>query len=100
MAGLDGPATSELLHAVGEVASNAIEHGSRLDPARRVALIAEQEPGRVRVAVSDNGRWVEPAADSGRGRGLMLAHALIDDLDISAIGAGTTVHLIKRTATP
>jgi PAS domain S-box-containing protein len=101
VAGLDGPATSELLHAVGEVASNAIEHGSRLDPARRVALIAEQEPGRVRVAVSDNGRWVEPApaGDSGRGRGLMLAHALIDDLDISATGAGTTVQLIKRTAT-
>jgi len=100
LAGLDGPAASELLHAVGEVASNAIEHGSRLDPARRVVLIAEQEPGHVRVAVSDNGRWVEPAGVSGRGRGLMLAHALIDDLDISATSAGTTVQLIKRTATP
>jgi PAS domain S-box-containing protein len=100
VAGLDGPAATELLHAVGEVTSNAIEHGSRLDPARSVALIAEQEPGRVRVAVSDNGHWVEPAGEPGRGRGLMLAHALIDDLEISATGAGTTVQLIKRTATP
>src|ERR1700761_9016941 len=54
LAGLDSPAASELLHAVGEVASNAIEHGSRLDPDRTVALVAEHEPGRVRVAVSDN----------------------------------------------
>ncbi|HEY2238109.1 MAG TPA: SpoIIE family protein phosphatase, partial [Streptosporangiaceae bacterium] len=100
LAGLDGPAASELLHAVGEVASNAIEHGSRLDPARTVALVAEQEPGRIRVSVSDNGLWVEPVGVSGRGRGLMLAHALIDDLDISATGVGTTVQLIKRTATP
>ena len=85
---------------MGEVASNAIEHGSRLDPARNVALIAEQEPGRVRVAVSDHGQWAEPVVRSGRGRGLILAHALIDDLEISATGAGTTVRLIKRTTTP
>ncbi len=99
-AGLDAPAASQLLHAVGEVASNAIEHGSRLDPARSVGLIAEQEPGRVRVAVSDHGQWVEPVASPGRGRGLILAHALIDHLEISATGAGTTVRLIKRTTTP
>jgi hypothetical protein len=36
----------------------------------------------------------------GRGRGLMLAQALIDDLEISATGAGTTVQLTKRTTTP
>jgi anti-sigma regulatory factor (Ser/Thr protein kinase) len=100
LAGLDTPAASELLHAVGEVASNAIEHGSRLDPGRSVVLTADQGPGQVRVAVSDNGPWVEPVARPGRGRGLMLAHALIDDLEISATGAGTTVQLTKRTTTP
>jgi PAS domain S-box-containing protein len=99
-AGLAAAAAGELLHAVGEVVSNAIEHGARLDPARTVALLAEHEPGRVRVAVSDNGLWVEPGGDSGRGRGLVLARAFLDDLDISATGAGTTVQLIKRIATP
>ena len=99
-AGIGALAASELLHAVGEVISNAIEHGARLDPARRAALVAEQEPGRVRVTVSDNGQWAEPAVNPGRGRGLMLAQALIDDLEISATGAGTTVQLTKRTTTP
>ena len=98
--GLEAMAATELLHAVGEVASNAIEHGSLLNPARNVAITGQQDPGWVRVAVSDRGRWVEPAPDSGRGRGLMLARALVDHLEISATGAGTTVHLTKRTITP
>jgi hypothetical protein len=37
---------------------------------------------------------------SGRGRGLMLARALVDHLEISTTGAGTTVHLTRRTTTP
>src|ERR1700744_36735 len=98
--GLEAMAATELLHAVGEVASNAIEHGSLLNPARNVAITGQQDPGWVRVAVSDRGRWVEPAPDSGRGRGLMLARALVDHLEISTTGAGTTVHLTKRTITP
>lgn len=61
---------------MSEVTSNAIEHGARLDPGRRVALVAEHQPGRVRVAVSDNGQWAEPGVNPGRGRGLMLAQAL------------------------
>lgn len=98
--GLGALAANELLHAIGEVASNSIEHGSRLDPARHVAVTGQQDPGWIRGAVSDHGQWVEPAADSGRGRGLMLARALVDHLEIAATGTGTTVHLIKRTITP
>jgi anti-sigma regulatory factor (Ser/Thr protein kinase) len=52
------------------------------------------------VAISDHCQWVEPTPDSGRGRGLTLARALVDDLEISTTGAGTTVHLTKRTITP
>jgi PAS domain S-box-containing protein len=99
-AGIGSPAASELLHAVGEVASNAIEHGSRLDPAHSVAITGEQDPGWIRLAVSDDGQWAETAPGSGRGRGLMLARALVDHLEISTTGAGTTVHLTKRTTTP
>jgi anti-sigma regulatory factor (Ser/Thr protein kinase) len=100
--GLEAVAASELLHAVGEVTSNAIEHGSRLDPARHVTITGQQDPGWIRMAVSDHGQWVEPVPDSGRGRGrgLMLARALVDHLEISATSAGTTVHLTKRTITP
>ncbi len=99
-AGIGSPAASELLHAVGEVASNAIEHGSRLDPAHSVAITGEQDPEWIRLAVSDDGQWAEAAPGSGRGRGLMLARALVDHLEISTTGAGTTVHLTKRTTTP
>jgi PAS domain S-box-containing protein len=98
--GLGALTANELLHAIGEVASNAIEHGSLLDPARSVAITGEQDPGWIRVAVSDDGQWVEPVPDSGRGRGLTLARALVDRLEISATGTGTTVHLTKRTTTP
>jgi anti-sigma regulatory factor (Ser/Thr protein kinase) len=53
------------------------------------------------MAVRDDGRWVEQATGPrpGRGRGLVLARALVDDLEISATGTGTTVHLTKRVAT-
>ena len=98
--GLGALAATELLHAIGEVASNAIEHGSRLDPDRNVAITGQQDPGWIRVAITDRGQWVEPPADSGRGRGLTLARALVDQLEISTTGAGTTVHLTKRTITP
>ena len=95
-AGLESPAAEELLHAVGEIASNAIEHGSRLDPARDVAVSAQRDPGLIEVAVSDSGQWKTPVPGSGRGRGLTLARALVDSLEISAAGAGTTVRLTKR----
>jgi anti-sigma regulatory factor (Ser/Thr protein kinase) len=98
--GLGARAANELLHAIGEVTSNAIEHGSRLDPARNVAITGQQDRGWIRVAISDRGQWVETASDSGRGRGLTLARALVDDLEISTTGAGTTVRLTKRTTTP
>src|ERR1700744_2956037 len=60
--GLGALAATELLHAIGEVASNAIEHGSRLDPDRNVAITGQQDPGWIRVAITDDGQWVEPAA--------------------------------------
>ena len=95
-AGLDSPTAEELVHAVGEIASNAIEHGSRLDPARDVAVVAQRDPSLIEVAVSDSGQWTTPAPASGRGRGLALARALVDSLEISAAEAGTTVRLTKR----
>ncbi|HEX9064879.1 MAG TPA: SpoIIE family protein phosphatase [Streptosporangiaceae bacterium] len=91
-------AANELLHAIGEVTSNAIEHGSRLDPSRTVTISLACDDGVVRAVVSDSGRWIEPAADTGRGRGLRMTRALVDDMTVSATGTGTTVYLTKRIA--
>jgi len=66
--------TFVLQHALGELMTNAIEHAfggelGRDEIALRLRLTAD---GRVDAAVTDHGRWREPARQTIRGRGLAL----------------------------
>ena len=61
-----------------------------------ISLHAEHLGGRqFRVVVTDGGRWREPAAvpDPVRGRGLAIARALVDHVEVDSTPAGTTVTL-------
>jgi anti-sigma regulatory factor (Ser/Thr protein kinase) len=92
----------EVLIAAGEACANAVEHSGALpDGATPAAWItATSEPGRVRVVVSDRGRWKEPipasARSARRGRGRSMMAALVDHLEIRAGSDGTIVELIKE----
>lgn len=86
-----------MVHAVGEAATNALEHAYPEPPADGVgARVAAglDDDGRVTVTVADTGSW-RPAADDagGRGRGLMMMRGLVDRVDVATGPGGTTVTL-------
>jgi anti-sigma regulatory factor (Ser/Thr protein kinase) len=99
--GLPERARDEVLIAAGEACCNAVEHsGAQPGPDAQPAAIIRAicEPSRVRVVVTDRGRWKDPVAISGRGargRGRMMMAGLVDDVMIRTGPTGTTVELTK-----
>ncbi len=88
----------DVLVAAGEACANAIEHGYRDRPARDVRLTAEATATRLRLTVTDSGRWKEaqPGADPLRGRGLDVMRALMQHVSIDRGRTGTTVDMELR----
>lgn len=85
---------SEILVATGEAAANAIEHGSEsADRSFQVSGLAAG--GEVELTVIDSGHW-RPSRADGRGRGLVMMRALMDDVEVSPGPDGTTVRM-RRT---
>jgi len=85
----------DILVAVNEACSNAIEHPlGRTAP--DVTLDAEMVNGGVSLVIGDRGRW-RPAGPRGdRGRGLEFMDALMEGVEVSRSDDGTTVHLRRR----
>ncbi len=81
----------DVLLAVGEAASNAIEHAYR-GIEGEVRLRAYVIRGRLVVEVHDRGRW-RLDGDPERGRGLGIMHALVDRVSIESSKSGTSVRL-------
>ncbi|AYF77709.1 response regulator [Nocardia yunnanensis] len=91
----------DILLAIGEALSNAIEHGSNLDPANTVSVEVTRRGRGLVAAVTDSA--VTDAAisadaearqpKSGRGRGLALMNELADHLSTVRGAHGTTVTL-------
>ncbi|MGK5448493.1 SpoIIE family protein phosphatase [Streptomyces radiopugnans] len=90
--------TQAVLVAAGEACANAIEHGHRHNPGRTVCLRAAATADGLRLTVTDTGSWKppQPEANAHRGRGLILIHALMDQVDIVTDDAGTTVDMHVR----
>ncbi|MFI5539308.1 ATP-binding protein [Nocardia sp. NPDC051900] len=84
----------DVLLAVGEACTNAVEHGHQGDGGV-VRLRASLDGGELRVTISDSGRWKQPdpQADSLRGRGMPLIRALIPEVTVTAGDTGTVVDL-------
>lgn len=89
----DKAAAEDLLLAVGEAVTNAVEHayGPRLG---EVVLSLEAEGDVAICTVSDTGCWRSPRGTL-RGRGLTLMAALTESLDVSRTDAGTTVRMTR-----
>ncbi|MER7759697.1 SpoIIE family protein phosphatase [Streptomyces sp. NPDC097619] len=85
--GIDGAQEIEIQHAVGELATNAIEHayntapeGAHPTPPPADATVEVRADidagGKATITVIDQGRWREPgSADAYRGHGLTLVEA-------------------------
>jgi anti-sigma regulatory factor (Ser/Thr protein kinase) len=96
--GLGAEAAEDLVYATSEIATNAVEHGAGTG-----VLQAWVADGEVVCLVEDAGLLrqpfpgvVPPPLDQDRGRGLWLARALCDDVDVAVDDAGTRVRLARR----
>ncbi len=92
---LDPDQVDEILLAVSEAVTNAIEHGSSCDESKRVSIRASLRDRAVTATVTDTGRWIPvphgSATRNHRGRGLILIREFADDVDIVCTTEGTEI---------
>ncbi|MFG1660771.1 SpoIIE family protein phosphatase [Micromonospora chersina] len=104
LAAIDASAheASDLIHALGEAAGNAIEHARSPEAPATFSVDATlDEQGVVHLCCADRGRWRMPLPDSGgRGRGLAMIRGLVDQLDVVRTDAGTNLHMRRRLGKP
>ena len=109
--GLDDDSRYWVGVAVGEAVANAITHGNRQDPEKRVEVELAISDGEAVIRVVDQGdgldvRWVgTPTSPENllkpNGRGIFLMRSIMDEVEYnSAAAAGTAVELRKRFADP
>jgi PAS domain S-box-containing protein len=93
--GLSRRMIQDVLVATGEACANAIEHGHRDAPGQPIRVRAEVTVTRLRLTITDTGRWraARPAADPLRGHGIALMGALMEQVTIERGAAGTTVNM-------
>lgn len=80
--------------AASEAAGNAIEHAYGAREAAFTVACTRDDRG-VQIVVRDTGHWRE-ARPYGRGRGLGIMRALVDEVEVDRGERGTTVTLRKR----
>ncbi|MFB9902790.1 ATP-binding protein [Allokutzneria oryzae] len=101
-AGRIGLDTDELLGlqlAVGEAATNAIEHAYRDREPGPVLVSAEvRADGDLVVEIADEGEWraTDPGENRHRGRGMHLIRSSMDELDVLRGPGGTVVRMSRH----
>jgi anti-sigma regulatory factor (Ser/Thr protein kinase) len=93
--GVSDERSADILVAVNEAVTNAVVHGSRLDPTNTVQLEACAPSDAIVVSVTDAGQWlpgVERDPTVG-GRGFKIMERLSDAVSIEATPLGTNVSL-------
>ena len=90
----------DITMACNEACQNAIEHAYALTP-DAFAVELERSGREIVVTIRDRGCWSDGDGVPGRGRGLELMRALMDDVQIDSGPAGSTVRMTtKLSATP
>ena len=97
-AGADDRELAELLVAMSEACTNAIEHANAPRHAAFQVTAEVDGPGVV-LQVHDYGAW-RAARGANRGHGITLMEALTDSVQIERSGRGTVVRLHRQLASP
>jgi anti-sigma regulatory factor (Ser/Thr protein kinase) len=83
----------DLVLAVGEATTNAMEHGVGLRPEARVTVRGRLDGANLVIEVHDPGQWVTAPSGEDRGYGLKIMSSVVDDVEIETGDRGTTVRL-------
>jgi len=98
--------------SVTEAVGNAIVHGNKKDPAKRVTVDALMESDRVHITVTDQGSGFDPNVLQNplepqnlmkeSGRGIFILKNLMDavDFEISEHGTAIRMTLVKKGPSP
>jgi serine/threonine-protein kinase RsbW len=92
--------------AVTEAVGNAILHGNRQDPEKRVRIRFKPDGAFLRIEVADQGSGFDPGALSDpllpenlmkeSGRGVFILKSLMDDIRFDFTPEGTVVHMALK----
>jgi len=94
-AGASDEEVFDILVAVNEACSNAVEHPLGVEKAS-VTLEAEMTNGEVSILIRDKGSWRPPGPPGERGRGFEFMQALMENVDVTRSDTGTVVRLQRR----
>jgi len=105
-AGLAEDERDSLAIAITEVGNNAIIHGNKRDPDKKVHLTIHASAAGVEVVVRDEGTGFSPENLSNpldpenllreSGRGVFIMRSLMDEVKFDFSQGGTQVTIIKR----
>lgn len=104
--GLDEDGVHDLSVSVRECVVNALKHGNKLDPDKRVSVTFGLAPGAIEVWIQDQGTGFNPDAVpdatapenllNAAGRGLFFMRAFMSEVEyIFPPEGGTIVRLVK-----
>ncbi len=104
--GLDEDGVHDLSVSVRECVVNALKHGNKLDPNKRVSVTFGLGPGAIEVWIQDQGAGFNPDAVpdatapenllNAAGRGLFFMRAFMSEVEyIFPPEGGTIVRLVK-----
>jgi GAF domain-containing protein/anti-sigma regulatory factor (Ser/Thr protein kinase) len=89
---LERSEVEDVVLATWEACANAIEHA--VEPREKIVVVrAETEDSRLRITVSDTGRWAAPTVREDRGLGIRLMESLVSSVTYAESSSGTTVTL-------
>lgn len=104
-AGLGEDDSGRIAMAVREATVNAILHGNRHDPSKRVTVSFESAPDALTVTVRDEGEGLDPATLPNplapenllkhSGRGIFLIRTFMDEVHFRTLSHGNEIIMIK-----
>jgi len=108
--GFDEDECGRIAMAVREAAVNAVLHGNRYDPAKRMTVSFEATPATLSVAVRDEGPGLDPDTVPDplapenllkqSGRGIFLIRAFMDEVRFRILSPGTEITMIRFVRGP
>ncbi len=107
--GFDSDSSHWMSVAIRESVTNAIRHGNKMDPSKRVVVRFEHQKARFQVSVEDEGQGFDPSALRdplaeenllrANGRGIFFMKSFMDEVTYHfPPERGTQVTMVKKIA--